>query len=172
MTRNLLVAAASAFLICTPSFAQAENPRYEVGFRAGAGGYSYIDDHPYTRGVFGFEACAFCSGRYALFGAYSHFWAPGSPSRYKSADLLNAGLRIQGRGRISPFFDVGFAAGYSRFLWGASATKAIGTAGVGLGAGVAFRTGKGLYIRPQVRLYAMSEAYAAGSAEIAIGWRF
>ncbi len=172
MTRILLVAAASACLICMPSVAQAENPRYEVGFRTGAGGYSYLDDRPYMRGMFGVEVCAFCSGRYALFGAYSHFLAPGSPSRYKSADLLNTGLRIQGRGRISPFFDVGFAAGYSRFLWGAGATKAIGTAGVGLGAGVAFRTAKGLYIRPSVRLNAMSEAYVAASAEIAIGWRF
>ncbi|MBZ5586636.1 MAG: porin family protein [Acidobacteriia bacterium] len=172
MRRTLLVATASAFLLCAPSFAQRENPRYEVGFRAGAGAYSYIDNSAYTRAVVGLEACAFCGGRYALFGAYSHFLAPGPPSRYKSADLLHTGLRIQGRRRVSPFFDVGIAAGYSRFLWGAGATRSITTAGVGLGAGVAFRTAKGPYIRPQVRLSIMSEAYLAASAEIAIGWRF
>ena len=172
MTRNILVATASAILLCAPSFAQTEKPRYEVGFRAGAGGYSYIDDNPYTRAVLGLEACAFCGKRYALFGAYSHFLAPGPPSRYKSADLFNTGLRIQGRRRVSPFFDVGFAAGYSRFLWGASTIRSMTTAGIGLGTGVAFRTAKGLYIRPQVRLFIMSEAYAAASAEIAIGWRF
>ncbi len=170
--RTVSIAAASAFLLCTSSFAQTEKPRYEAGFKAGAGGYSYIDDHAYTRSMFGAEACAFCGGRYALFGAYSHFLAPGAPSGYRSADLLNTGLRIQGRGRVSPFFDVGFAAGYSRFLWGASTIRSVTTAGVGLGAGVAFRTAKGLYIRPQLRMSVMSEAYAAASAEIAIGWRF
>ncbi len=171
MKRSILAAAASLFLLCATSFAQAENRKYEVGFKAGVGGYAYFDNRAPARTVIGVETCAFCSGRYALFASYSRFAAPGAPSRYQSADLVNAGLRIQGRRRVSPFFDVGFAAGTSRFLWGAS-TRSINTAGAALGFGVAFRTAKGLYIRPQFRLNVMSEAYVASSAEIAIGWRF
>ncbi len=169
--KRIFLLAASASLLCAPLFAQTENPRYEAGFTAGVGAYSYFDDHAHARAVFGAELCAFCGGRYALFGDYRHFLAPGAPSGYRSADLVNAGLRIQGRGRVSAFFDVGFAAGSSRYSW-RSGVKAMGTAGAGLGGGVTFRTAKGLYIRPQVRIYVMSEAYVAAETEVGIGWRF
>jgi hypothetical protein len=172
MKRSLTAAAALLFPLCALSFAQAEEPRYEAGFKAGAGSYSYLDDRAGTRGVLGVEACFFCAGRYGLFAAYNHFLAPGRPSSYESADLLNLGLRIQGRGRVSPFFDVGFAAGNSRYAEYIRYTRSTTTAGAGLGAGVAFRTAKGLYIRPQVRVYVMSEAYVASSVEVAAGWRF
>jgi hypothetical protein len=171
MKRSLLLAAASLFPICAPSFAQVKNARYEAGLKAGAGSYSYLDDRAGTRAVLGVEACAFCGGRYALFAAYDHFTAPRRARRYRSADLITFGLRIQGRRRVSPFFDVGFAAGNSRFSGYAGSTS-MSTAGVGLGAGVAFRAPKGLYIRPQFKAYFMSEAYIASSVELAVGWRF
>lgn len=172
MTRSSLPAATLLFSLCAPCFAQAENARFEAGVKAGAGSYSYLDDRAGTRGVLGVEACAFCGGRYALFAAYNHFLAPGQPSSYESADLLNVGLRIQGSRRVSPFFDAGFAAGNSRYSGRYRPARSTTTAGAGLGAGVTFRTAKGLYFRPQVRVYIMSEAYIASTAEIAIGWRF
>lgn len=175
MKRNILVAIASAFLVCAPSLAQPENARYEVGFSVGAGGYSHYDDVAHTRAVLGLEACTFCNGQYALFGSYSRFLAPARASGYRSADLFNVGLRIQGRRWVSPFFDIGLAAGNSRFPgWrgGRSTTESINMAGAAFGTGVTFRTAKGLYVRPQFRLYIMSELYFAGSAELAVGWRF
>jgi hypothetical protein len=167
MKRNMRIAIAIGFMLCARSFGQGLNAPHELGFKAGAGSFSYIDDRSHARGLLGAEACAFCGGRYALFGTYTHYLAPGGGSSYKAADLFNVGLRIQGRRKVSPFFDVGFAAATSRF--GAETGS---MAGGGFGAGVAFRTERGLYIRPQFRLYVLSEAYIAPSAEIAVGWRF
>jgi hypothetical protein len=158
-------------LFCAASLAQEQKPRYELGFHGGVGQYSYTDDKGYNRGVLGAEGCAFCGGRYALFGSYSHFLAPGHSSAYHSADLMNSGLRIQGRGRVSAFFDVGFAVGFSRFGYGGY-RRELTTAGAALGGGVTFRFAKGLYIRPQVHVSAMSSYYLAAGAEMAIGWRF
>jgi hypothetical protein len=169
--QHLLLTAAGALLLCAPSFAQSVSPRYEVGFRAGAAQYAYVEDNPNTRAVLGLEACAFCGGRLALNGTYSHFRAPAPPSLYQAAELFTTGLRIQRRGRLSPFFDAGFAAGYSRFLRSYS-SRSVTSAGLELAAGLAFRIGKGVYLRPQGRLAAMSESYLAGSAEVAVGWRF
>jgi hypothetical protein len=117
------------------------------------------------------EGCAYCNGRYALFASYSRFLAPGLPSRYQAADLVESGIRIQGRRRVSPFFDAGFAAGVSRFLWGAGNRTTI-MAGAGAGTGVAFRFAEGMYVRPQVRLRVMARGYVAGTLEIAAGYRF
>jgi hypothetical protein len=173
MTRKLLVACVSVFLLCTPLSAQTDEPRYEVGVKAGVGDYSYFGNVSNTRAVFGFETCIFCDSRYALFGTYIHLQAPELSSRYQSADLFSIGLRIQGRGMISPFFDAGFLAGNSRsreYRYGTKESTA--TAGLGLGAGVAFRAKKGIYVRPQLRMGVMSKSYVAVSGEIAIGWRF
>ncbi len=166
-----MIAAAGALLVCTPLLAQAERPRYELGVRAGVGNYEAYEDSSPSRAVIGVEGCAFCSGRFGLFGSYSHLFAPGSGG-YRSAELLQTGLRIQGRGRVSAFFDAGLAAGYSRHTWGAGSSKGTGAVGGCLGTGVAFRTAKGLYIRPQARLSIMSDLYFAASAEVAVGWRF
>jgi hypothetical protein len=173
MSQKIGIAAAGVLLFCTSSFAQTKAPRYEVGFRAGTGSYNQYEDGGTDGSVLGVEGCAFCNGRFALFGGYTRFL----DSRDRSADLVEAGLRIQGRRRVSPFFDIGFAAGTIRRHWydssfGAPSTQTMNSAGGGLGAGVAFRFARGVYIRPQARIRVMSEGFIPGSAEIAIGWRF
>jgi len=50
--------------------------------------------------------------------------------------------------------------------------SSLATGGVELGVREAIRTAKGLYVRPQARIVTMSKSYFAGSAEVAIGWRF
>ena len=166
----LVASCGAVVMACLPARGQ-PIPRFEAGFRGGAGQYDYSDDRTRTRGVFGAEVCAFCSGRYALFGGYSRFLPPGGSSHYQSADQIGLGLRIQGRRQVRPFFDIGLAVGYSRFDSGIYA-RSTTTAGAELGGGVTFLVGPSLYIRPQVRLCAMSEVYVAASGEVGIGWRF
>jgi hypothetical protein len=166
MIHNVLLMAGLAGVLSLSAWAQ-ENPRFEAGFRGGAGEYGYIDDAGHTRAVVGLEVCAYRGGRHALFGGYSHFLPPGAPSGYGAADLVEGGLRIQSRRQVHPFFDVGVALGHSRFR-----TRAFTTAGVALGAGVMIPAGRRLYLRPQGRLYVMSQSYIAVAAEIGIGWRF
>jgi hypothetical protein len=120
-----------------------------------------------SRAAVGLEVCADCSERFAFFGGYSHFLPSGAPNHYEAADLVEGGLRIQGRRRIRPFFDAGTAVGHSRFN-----TRTRTTGSLALGAGVMIPAGQHLYIRPQARAYAMTQSYVAVAAEIGIGWRF
>jgi hypothetical protein len=166
MIHKVLLMAGLAGALSLSVWAQ-DNPRFEAGFKGGAGAYSYIDDKAPTRAVVGGEVCAYVGGRRAVFGGYSHFLPPGSPSGYGAADLVEGGLRIQSRRRVHPFFDIGVALGHNRFR-----TRAFTTAGAVFGAGVMIPAGRRLYIRPQARLYAMSSSYLAVAAEIGIGWRF
>lgn len=175
MTRKGTSVAAVALLLAAPVFARQAGDsaapqapgRFQAAVIGGAGSYTYFDNIPYPRAVIGTETCSFCGGRYGLFAGYRHFFPPGPVSRYKSSDLFDAGLRIQGRSRVAAFFDVGFAAGHARF-----GTRGIATAGGVLGVGAVIRAGEYLYVRPQVRLYVMSEAYFATGAEVGVGWRF
>jgi hypothetical protein len=166
MINKVLLMAGLAGALSLSAWAH-ENPRFEVGLKGGAGALSYVDDNPYQRGLVGGEVCAYCSGRFALFGGYSHFLPPGAPSHYGAADLVEGGLRIQGRRRVRPFFDTGVAVGHSSF-----STRGLTIGGVALGTGVTILAGPHLYIRPQARLYIMSHAYLAVAGEIGIGWRF
>lgn len=170
MTGKVLMTAGLAGVLCLSAWAQ-DNSRFEAGLKGGAGQYSYIDDSSNTRGVVGVEVCAYCAGRFALFGGFSHFTPPVARSGYQAADLVEGGLRIQGRRLVRPFLDVGVAVGQSRHSWG-DGTRAFTTAGAALGAGVMIPVGPHLYVRPQARLYIMSQQYFAVAGEIGLGWRF
>ena len=163
---KVLLMAGLAGLLSQSAWAQ-DNPRLEAGLKGGAGAYSYVDDNARSRGVVGLEVCAYCSGRFALFGGFSHFLPPGAPSHYGAANLVEGGLRIQGRRRVRPFFDAGIAVANSRFRM-----RTRITGGLALGAGVTILAGPHFYIRPQARVYAMNQAYLAVAGEIGIGWRF
>jgi hypothetical protein len=161
-----------AGMCCLPEWAQ-DNPGIEVGIQGGAGGYAYIENsHAGVRGVVGVEVCALCGGRFAIFGEYNHFLPPTGNSGYQSAELFGGGLRIQGRGRVRPFFDAGFAAGKSNYAMYSGSPRTYTTAGATLGFGVMIPAGRSFYIRPQLRLSMMSEQYLAASAQVGIGWRF
>ena len=88
--------------------------RFEVGIHGGPGGYGYADDQPGVRGVIGAEMCSFCGGRRALFTEYSHWTRPRSSNTgYRSAESVEAGLRIQWHQHVRPFFDAGIVVGSS-----------------------------------------------------------
>lgn len=110
-------------------------------------------------GQFGVEACLLCSGRLGLFTEYTHWAASSGSSRsnpsdlVRRADLVGAGLRIQGRGRISPFFDVGA-------VFGQDDHRAPGNGGalggIVVGGGVRVPIHGHWYLRPQIRAYGLS----------------
>ena len=172
MVSKALLVAGLAGVFCMPTWAQ-NNPRYELGIKGGVGADK--------QGHIGVEVCAYCEGSYALFGEYTHGFAPPSMlTSYRFAELFGAGLRIQGLWPLlfnTGFFDFGFALEHGRGLAKGHTTKTTG--GVVLGVGVMIPAGEHLYVRPQLRFYAMAEPNVAvdqgaraGSAEVAIGWRF
>jgi len=174
MTRKLLI------LICLAA-AIASAQRVELGGLIGGGAFSVSSGGAAGLGQAGVEACVFCSGRFGLFGEYSH-WFSGSGSqtpfgadRVRSADLAGAGLRIQGRSRVRVFFDGGAVAGRDDHANGRGG--ALG--GIVIGAGVEIPWGEHWYIRPQVRAYGLSphtlegvDAHWAVSGGAGIGYRF
>lgn len=127
------------------------------------------------------QGCLFCSGRFALFGEYSH-WFSGSDGetlfgvdRVASADLAGAGVRIQARSRVRFFFDAGLVGGEDRHSTGQSG--AVG--GIVVGSGVGLPWGGHWYIRPQVRAYGLSPHTIEGlgvhwavSGSLGLGYRF
>ena len=164
-----LVTGVLCLLLCSPAAAQTDT-RYELGIHAGVGDYGYSDDTSRHRGVVGAELCAFCSSRRALFAEYSH-WTTPSPSSstgYRAADSFGGGLRFQSSRRsVKPFFDAGAVVGSSRF-----GTRSRTTAGAVFGTGAKILAGQHVYIRPQARLYIMSQSYIAVEGGVGIGWRF
>jgi hypothetical protein len=130
----------------------------DLGALAGAGGFT-ASGPTLAAGQVGVEACVFCTGRFGLFGEYSHWFTSGDSKGYnlsdvvRRADLAGGGLRIQGRGRMRPFFDVGFVGGQD-------AHRQAGTGGVlggvVVGGGVRIPLRGRWYIRPQVRAYGLS----------------
>lgn len=151
----------------------------ELGGLAGGGALAVSSGEAAPRAHAGVEACVFCSGRFALFGEYSH-WLAGNDARtgfdrVRTADLGGVGLRIQSRGRARAFFDVGLVAGRDGHTRGGGG--AIG--GVVVGTGVRIPWGEHWYIRPQFRAYGLSphtlegvDAHWAVSGAIGIGYRF
>jgi hypothetical protein len=121
----------------------------------------------------GVEACLPCEGRYALFAGFNHWTRPMSSysTGYRSAESVDAGLRIQRRSGIRWFFDAGVAAGWSRYRQAAT-TSTTPSAGVLLGFGATINAGRRLYVQPQIRLMGMSHGLAAGNWGAGIGWRF
>jgi hypothetical protein len=153
----------------------------ELGGLVGGGALAVSSGGAAARGQAGVEACLFCSGRLGLFGEYSH-WFSGDTTqsafgtdRVASADLGGVGLRIQGRGRVRVFFDVGAVAGRDEHMNGGGG--AIG--GVVVGSGVEIPLHQHWYIRPQVRAYGLSPHSIEGlgvhwaiSGAAGIGYRF
>lgn len=169
----------AAALAVLPAAAQAS---LELGGLAGGGAFAVSSGVAAARGQAGVEVCVFCPGRFALFGEYSHWFGSSSngmafySDRVATADLAGGGLRIQGRGRVRPFFDAGVVAGrdeHERIGYGGF------LGGVVLGVGVSVPLGERLYIRPQFRAYGLSphsieglSAHWAASGGIGIGFRF
>jgi hypothetical protein len=128
----------------------------DLGAMAGAGGFT-ASGPTLAAGQVGVEACLLCAGRFGLFVEYSHWFTSGATQGYNAsdvvarADLAGGGLRIQGRGRIRPFFDVGVAGGRDKHVQAGGALGGIVVAG---GARIPLQ-GR-WYIRPQVRVYGLS----------------
>ena len=152
--------------------------RIELGALAGAGGFTASGPTLVT-GQVGTEVCLLCRGRFGIFGEYSHWFSGASSSLFnpsdqvRRADLVGGGLRIQGRGRVKPFFDVGIAGGQDEHRAGNGG--ALG--GVVVGGGVRFPFRERWYIRPQVRAYGLSphtlegvDAHWALSGAVGIGY--
>ena len=164
MKRNFLL------LILTASAGLAQE--FEIG---AVGGFSAVgaSDVPVVGSVAaGVEFCAFCSGRYALFAEYSHLEGVGSnrTSGIRRFDLVGTGLRIQGRGRVRPFFDVGFVYGSDQY--GSRGEYRHGNPGVVLAGGVAIRLKESLYIRPQYRAYGLYGFHGVSSGSVGLGLHF
>lgn len=150
----------------------------DLGGLAGAGGFT-ASGPTLAAGQVGMDACVFCTGRFGVFGEYSHWFTSGSAQGYnasdlvRQADLAGGGLRIQWGARIRPFFDLGVVGG--RDEHGAGGGGVLG--GVVVGGGVRIPLGGRWYIRPQVRAYGLSphtlegvDAHWAASGLIGIGY--
>jgi hypothetical protein len=171
-------------VLTTMSFAAAiaSGQRVELGGLIGGGAFAVSTGGAAPLGQAGVEACVFCSGRFSLFGEYSH-WFSGNGTRtafgadrVTTADLAGAGLRIQRRGRVRVFFDIGAVAGRDEHdVIGRG--RALG--GVVVGTGVGIPWGEHWYIRPQFRAYGLSPHTIEGvgphwavSGGVGIGYRF
>jgi len=144
----------------------------DFGAIGGAGGFA-TSGPVVAAGQVGVEVCVFCSGHFGVFGEYGHWFTSGQARGFNAsdivrrADLAGGGLRIQGRGRIRPFVDLGLVGG--RDLHGLIGRGgALG--GAVVGAGVRIPLHGRWYIRPQVRTYGLSPHTLEGvDAHWAIG---
>lgn len=129
----------------------------DVGLVAGGGGFTASGPTLATSQV-GVEACFLCAGRFGVFAEYSHWFTSGTTSGYNPSDMVHqadlggGGLRIQGRGSVRPFIDVGVVGGRDTHWQGPGG--ALGGVVVGGGVRIPFR--EHWYIRPQVRAYGLS----------------
>jgi len=151
-------------LLCPRTYGQLF-PQHSAGIRVAGGYYGDAHDQGGTRGILGGEACLFCEDRRALFLEYSHFF-PGSDV-YDNADLVAAGIRLQGREKNRFFFDVGVAVGNSRVR-----STSVSTVGATFGAGFQITVGPRLYFSPFFRIYPMNHTNIAGSFGTGLGLRF
>ena len=130
----------------------------DLGALAGAGGFT-ASGPTIAAGQVGVEVCVFCTGRFGVFGEYSHWFTSGVAQGFNAsdvvrrADLAGGGLRIQGRGRIRPFVDFGLVGGRDEH---GLAGRGGGLGGGVVGGGVRIPLGGRWYIRPQVRAYGLS----------------
>ena len=136
----------------------------DLGAMAGSGGLT-ASGPAVAAGQVGVEACGFCTGRFGVFGEYTHWFTSGAAQGVnvsdvvRRADLGGGGLRIQGRGRIRPLVDFGVVGGQdSHGYYGG----ALG--GVVVGGGVRIPLRGRWYIRPQVRAYGLSPHTIEGLA--------
>ena len=163
MTKNILLVAGLAGALCVPGLAQSAG-KFDIGIKGGVGGYAAADSGATSPalGTVGVEFCAYCAGRFGLFGEYSHWFETNN-----SSDLAGVGLRIQGKRTVRPFFDIGVSGG------GDTSRGHIFTAGgLVIGAGVTIPIKQRFYLRPQVRLYGRGESHVDATAQVGFGWRF
>jgi hypothetical protein len=153
--------------VAAAAFAQ----NWQVG---AAGGVSAVgaSDLPATASASaGVQVCGLCSGRFAVFAEYSHMETSGGPTwGIKRYDIAAGGLRIQGRGRVRPFFDIGFAFGTDQY--GSKGQYRHGTPGMVLAGGVTFPLKNSWYIRPQYRMYGFTYYHAVAGVNLEVGVRF
>ena len=105
MIKNIVLAMGLAGLLSVSSVsASAQSTgKFDIGMKGGVGGYCCDSGGTSPAlGTVGLEFCAYCAGHFGLFGEYSHWFGERS-----SADLAGLGVRIQGKGRVRPFFDFG-----------------------------------------------------------------
>jgi hypothetical protein len=167
MTNRLIVL---LFLLALPALAQ----QAELGATIGGGAFGAEDAGLPTFVTFGLEACAVCSGHFALFGEVTQWQrvAGGARNgRINSVTVLAAGLRIQGRRGVRPFFDAGIAGGWDRFEY-LGGRDSHGNPGLVLGGGAAIPLRGGWYIRPQGRLIVLRGFHGGFSGSVGIGYRF
>jgi hypothetical protein len=139
----------------------------------GSAGDGEVSVGPYV--LAGAEGCVLCGGRLGLFFEYNHWQLAGVRNNPTMLDLAGAGLRIQGKGRrVRPFFDIGVVGGreqLQRNLYlGPSESR--GVRGMLLGGGATIDIGKRWYVRPQLKLAAVSEGYVTGWFGASVGYRF
>ena len=153
----------------------------ELGGIAGGGAFGVSSDSTVGIGQAGLQACVFCSGRFGLFGEYTHWFSANGGSniyatdRIASADLAGGGLRIQPIRLARVFFDVGVVGGEDRHV----NRRGGALGGVVVGTGIRIPWGQHWYLRPQFRIYGLSphtleglDAHWAAAGSLAIGWRF
>ena len=153
--------------------------RVDLGALSGAGGFT-ASGPTLAAGQVGVEACLFCTGRFGVFGEYSHWFTSGAAPGYNAsdvvrrADLAGGGLQIQGRSHMRPFVDIGFVGGRDEH---GLAGRGGGLGGGVVGGGVRIPLRRRWYIRPQVRAYGLSphtlegvDAHWALSGLVGIGY--
>lgn len=170
MTRGVI-----GLLLATAGIVAAQG--IDIGALAGFGGVT-ASGPTVAAGQVGVEVCVFCTGRFGIFGEYSHWFTKGEAQGFnpsdvvRRADLAGGGLRIQSRGRIRPFFDVGVVGGQDRH---GSAFGGGAVGGVVLGGGARIPIRGRWYIRPQVRVYGLGtnnlyDPHWAMSGGVGIGY--
>jgi hypothetical protein len=161
MIKKMSLMACLVGMLSIPGFAQTTG-KFDAGIKGGVGGYAAEGSSP-ALGTVGVEFCAYCAGRFGLFGEYSHWFGANN-----SSDLAGVGLRIQGKRSVKPFFDFGVSAGQDVF-----GRHTYTAAGLVLGAGVTIPLKQRFYLRPQVRLYGRGNSdYLDATAQVGFGWRF
>jgi hypothetical protein len=145
--------------------------RLELGATVGGGAFGAEDVGLPAFVSFGAETCVLCSGRFSIFGEYSH-WEKGNTGSILRVDILAGGLRIQGKGRVRAFFDVGGAGAWDQWQGYFGDRQSHGNPGVVLAGGALIPLRGNWYIRPQVRLYALAEIHIGLAATVGFGYRF
>lgn len=151
---------------------------FEVGGAIGAGTFAVGSTGGDAAGQAGVNLCIGCSGRFALFGEYRHWFTGASTGadHVKSADLGGAGLRIQSSGSRRIFFDTGLVGGCDRH---ADSDRSRGLGGVVVGGGIEIPVHGHWSISPQVRGYGLSphtlegvDAHWALGGSLGVNYRY
>ena len=144
---------------------------WQVGATAGFSAVGASDLVTTSSASAGVQVCGLCAGRVAAFAEYNHVETFGGDQwGIKRYDIAAAGVRIQGLGRILPFFYAGFAYGVDHF--GRDGERKHGNPGMVLAGGVTFLMKNKWYIRPQYRMYGFTWYHAVAGGNVEVGFRF